>query len=63
MSKTLQKDISFSYKAQMVQIKMNFYLNVPTAYSLISPSNVMDENKINNNYCMPHTYISNRKRW
>ena len=48
MSKTLQKDISFSYKAQMVQIKMNFYLNVPTAYSLISPSNVMDENKINN---------------
>ena len=48
MSKTLQKDISFSYKAQMVQIKMNFCLNVPTAYSLISPSNVMDENKINN---------------
>ena len=45
ISKALQKDISFSYKAQMVQTKMNLYLNVPTVYRLISLSNVMDENK------------------
>ena len=38
-SKTLQKDISFSHKVQMVQTKMNSYLNIP-AYSLISPSNM-----------------------
>ena len=34
-NKTLQKDISFSHKVQMVQAKMNSYLNIP-AYSLIS---------------------------
>ena len=28
MSKTLQKDISFSPKVQMVQVKMNSYLNL-----------------------------------
>ena len=34
MSKTLQKDISFSLKVQMVQAKMNSYLNL-TVYNLI----------------------------
>ena len=34
MSKTLQKDISFSQKVQMVLAKMNLYLNLPV-YSLI----------------------------
>ena len=47
MSKTLQKDISFSHKVQMVRAKMNLYLNIPV-YSLISLSNIKDENKINN---------------
>ena len=46
MSKTLQKDISFPHKVQMVQAKMNLYLNIPV-YRLISPSNIKDENKIN----------------
>ena len=45
MSKTLQKDISFSHKVQMVLAKMNSYLNIPV-YILISPSNIKDE--INN---------------
>ena len=35
MSKTIQKDISFSLKVQMVQAKMNLYLSLPI-YSLIS---------------------------
>ena len=60
MSKTLQKDISFSHKVQMVQAKMNSYLNIPV-YSLISPSNIKYENKINN-YRAPHTHINNGKR-
>ena len=47
MSKPLQKDISFSHKVQMVQAKMNLYLNIPV-YSLISPSNIKYENKMNN---------------
>ena len=47
MSKTLQKDISFSLKIQMMQAKMNAYLNIPV-YSLISLSNINDENKLNN---------------
>ena len=34
MSKTLQKDISFSPKVQMVQEKMNSYISLPV-YSLI----------------------------
>ena len=34
MSKTLQKDISFFLEVQMVQAKMNLYLNLPV-YSLI----------------------------
>ena len=34
MGKTLQKDISFSRKVQMVQAKMNLYLNLPV-YNLI----------------------------
>ena len=34
MSKTLQKDIPFSLKVQMMQAKMNLYLNLPV-YSLI----------------------------
>ena len=29
MGKTLQKDISFSLKVQMVQAKNNLYLNLP----------------------------------
>ena len=61
MSKTLQKDISFSHKVQMVQAKMNLYLNIPV-YNLISPSNKKYENKIINNYRAPHIHISNRKR-
>ena len=44
----------------MVQAKIS-YLDIPF-YSLISPSSVKDENKINNNYCAPHTHISNSKR-
>ena len=47
MSKTLQKDVSFSHKIQMVQVKMNLYLNFPL-YSLISLSIIKDENKVNN---------------
>ena len=35
MSKTIQKDISFSLKVQMVQAKMNLYLSLPI-YNLIS---------------------------
>ena len=31
----------------MVQAKMNSYLNIPV-YSLIYPSNIKDENKLNN---------------
>ena len=61
MSKTLQKEISFSHKVQMVQSNMNSYLNIPV-YSLISPSNIKYENKTNNNYDAPQTHISNRKR-
>ena len=61
MIKTLQKYISFSHKVQMVQAKMNSYLNMPV-YSLISLPNIKYENKINNDYPAPHTYISNRKR-
>ena len=34
MSKALQTDISFSLKVQIVQAKMNSYLNL-TAFSLI----------------------------
>ena len=34
MSKTIQKDISFSLKVQMVQAKMNLYFNL-IVYSLI----------------------------
>ena len=34
MSKTIQKDISFSLKVQMVQAKMNLYFNL-LVYSLI----------------------------
>ena len=60
MSKTLQKDISFSHKVQMVQAKRNMYLNIPV-YSHISKSNIKSENKINN-YGAPHTHISTRKR-
>ena len=44
MSKTLRKDISFSHKVQMMQAKMNSYLNIPV-YSAISLSNIKYENK------------------
>ena len=47
MSKTLQKDVSFSHKIQMVQVKMNSYLNLHV-YSPISRSIMKDENKVNN---------------
>ena len=46
MRNELQKDISFSHMVQMVQAKMNSYLNVPV-YSFIYQSNIKDENKIN----------------
>ena len=60
MSKTLQKGITFSGKAKMVQAEMNSYLNIPVC-SLISSTNVKYGNKINNNYRASHTHISNRK--
>ena len=47
MSKTLKKDISFSHKVPMLQAKMNLYLSAPVC-TLISLSNIKDENKINN---------------
>ena len=46
-SNTLQKDASFSLKFQMLQAKMNMYLNLPV-YSLICMQNITDENIINN---------------
>ena len=55
MSKTLQKDVSFSHKIQMVQVKMNSYLNLPV-YSLISRSVIKDENKVNNQELLPAEY-------
>ena len=61
MSKALRKDISFSHKVQMMQAKMNSYLNI-TVCSLISLSNINDKNKIDNIYRVLHTHISNRKR-
>ena len=51
----------FFHKVQMLQAKMNSYLNIPV-YSLISPSNIKYENKMINNYRAPHTHVSNRKR-
>ena len=60
MSKTLLKYISFSDKAQMLQAKMNAYLNIPV-YSLISPSNIRDENKINNQQ-LPHAAYSYKQQ-
>ena len=57
----LAHDIYFSRKVEMVRAKMNLYLSI-LPYSLISPSNIKYENKINNNYCARHTHISNRKR-
>ena len=36
-----------THKVKMVQAKMNRYLNIPV-YSLISLSNIKDENKVNN---------------
>ena len=39
-------DISFSCKVHIVLAKMNSYLNTPV-YSLISPSNIKYENRIN----------------
>ena len=42
-------DISFSHKVQMVKTKMNSFLNIPV-YSLISPSNIKYDNKINDHY-------------
>ena len=47
MNKSLQNDISFSLKVQMVQEKMNLHLSL-TIYSLISTENIKDENIINN---------------
>ena len=47
MNKSLQNDISFSLKIQMVQAKINFYLTLPV-YHLSSTKNIKDENTINN---------------
>ena len=41
------RKIFFSHIVQMVRAKMNSYLNIPV-YSLIYPSNIKDENKLNN---------------
>ena len=60
MNKTLQNDIFLSLKVQMVQAKMNLYLNLPVC-SLISMQNIKDENIIINNYCVPHSHISTRR--
>ena len=45
MSKTLQKDSFFSQGSNGAA-KMNLYVNI-SLYSLISPSNIKYENKIN----------------
>ena len=50
----------FSLKVQMVQPKMNLYLNLPV-YHLICMSNIKDENIIINNYPMLHTHLRTRK--
>ena len=47
MSKVSQKDISFSLEVQMVQAKMNLYLNL-LVFSLNCVENIKDENVINN---------------
>ena len=43
-----EKDVTerffFSHEVQMVQAKMNLYLNIPV-YSLISPTNIKYQNK------------------
>ena len=62
MSRTLQKDITFPAKVQMVLAKINLYLNLPV-YSLISTKNINNENIITNNYSVSHTHISTRKWW
>ena len=46
----------FLLQSSMVHAKINLYLNIPV-YSLISPSNIKDKNKIKNNYSMPHAHI------
>ena len=56
MCKMLQKNF-FSFKVRMVLAKMNLYLNLPV-YSLICMQKIKNENKINNNYHMPHAHIS-----
>ena len=47
MNKSLQNDISFSLKIQMVQLKMNLYFSL-TIYSLISTQYTKDKNIIHN---------------
>ena len=46
---THEQDVTERYyffpKVQMMQSKINLYLNIP-AYSLISPSNIKNEKKI-----------------
>ena len=56
MSKTLQKDISFSGAGKKMNLNLNFHI-----YSLICMYNMKDRNIINNNYCTLHTHISTRK--
>ena len=46
-----------SNKCRQEWICISIYL-----FSLIPLSNIKDGNKINNNYWMPHTHISSRKR-
>ena len=55
------RKIFFSCNVQSVQAKMNLYLSIP-AHNIISPLNIKDENEMNNNCCMSHTHISNKKR-
>ena len=51
------RKIFFSHIVQMVRAKMNSYLNIPV-YSLIYPSNIKYENKLNNQLLLHATYIT-----
>ena len=55
ISKTLQNNISFFFKVQMVKAKRNFYFSLPV-YSLISMKIIKYENVINNQLLQHTTY-------
>ena len=55
ISKTLQNNVSFFFKVQMVKAKRNFYFSLPV-YSLISMKIIKYENVINNQLLQHTTY-------